>query len=50
MSTDIDAWSTYIGGPASLVGELMAADCIEVLPSNPADPFVGTHPGQTPFG
>jgi hypothetical protein len=50
VSTEIDAWSTYIGGPASLIGALMAADGFEVLPTDPADPFDGTHPGQTWVG
>ncbi len=46
VSTEIDAGSTYIGGQAKLIERLRSIEDLELLPSDIAHPFDGTHPGQ----
>lgn len=33
MSTEVDAYSSYLGGPSELIADLLRADELECLPS-----------------
>jgi hypothetical protein len=46
IASQVDAWSTYVGGPAGLIERLLETDGLEVMPASPTDPFDGCHHGQ----
>jgi hypothetical protein len=39
VSTQIDGYSTYVGGPAGLVERLLADPALEAMTANVDDPF-----------
>lgn len=46
LSTEIDAGSTYVGGPKELIERVLADPDLEALPAGVDDPFDGVHPGM----
>jgi hypothetical protein len=46
LSTEVDAVSTYIGGPAELIERLPGDPAVEALPARLEDPLDGVHPGS----
>jgi len=44
VSTDIDLETTYVGGSAALIGELLEAQGLEAVEAHPDDPVAPSEP------